>query len=73
MVQLLHNLKFKEEKKIGKKKKLEFLVGNARGFEDVSVYLIVGLEGMRKTMLAQIVFDVKRVTIHFEVRIWMCF
>ncbi|CAK8536963.1 unnamed protein product [Lathyrus sativus] len=51
---------------------VEFLVGDASGFEDLSIYAIVGLGGFGKTTLAQHIFNHERVVNHFELRIWVC-
>ncbi|KAI5437155.1 hypothetical protein KIW84_023324, partial [Lathyrus oleraceus] len=51
---------------------IEFLVGDASSFEDLSVYQIVGLGGLGKTTLAQLIFNHDKVVSHFELRIWVC-
>ncbi|KAI5381667.1 hypothetical protein KIW84_023344 [Lathyrus oleraceus] len=51
---------------------IEFLVGDASSFEDLSVYPIVGLGGLGKTTLAQLIFNHDKVVTHFELRIWVC-
>ncbi|XP_015901523.2 putative disease resistance protein RGA3 [Ziziphus jujuba] len=55
-----------------KEKIVNFLVGKAIDFEYVSIYPIVGLGGMGKTTLAQLVFNDNRVNMHFELKIWIC-
>ena len=55
-----------------KDKIVDFLVGEASGFKDLSIYPIVGLGGLGKTTLAQLIFNHKRVVQHFEPRMWVC-
>ena len=55
-----------------KDKIVNFLVGKASGNEDLSVYPIVGLGGLGKTTLAQLIFNHQRVVQHFEPRMWVC-
>ncbi|XP_050905593.1 putative disease resistance protein RGA4 [Lathyrus oleraceus] len=51
---------------------INFLVGDASSFKDLSVYPIVGLGGLGKTTLAQLIFNHDKVVSHFELRIWVC-
>ncbi|XWS58622.1 hypothetical protein CRYUN_Cryun08bG0050500 [Craigia yunnanensis] len=39
---------------------------------DVSVIPIIGMEGLGKTTLSQLIFNDGRVKNHFEIRIWVC-
>jgi len=55
-----------------KDKIVDFLVGEASGLEDLSVCPIVGLGGLGKTTLAQLIFNHERVVQHFESRMWVC-
>ncbi|KAG5005794.1 hypothetical protein JHK82_023775 [Glycine max] len=55
-----------------KDKILDFLIGDASHFEDLSVYPITGLGGLGKTTLAQFIFNHEKVVNHFELRIWVC-
>ncbi|XP_058776897.1 putative disease resistance protein RGA4 [Vicia villosa] len=51
---------------------INFLVGDASSFEDFSVYPIIGLGGLGKTTIAQVIFNHEKVVSHFELRIWVC-
>jgi len=55
-----------------KDKIVDFMVGDASGFEDLSVYPVVGLGGLGKTTLAQLIFNHERVVKHFELKMWVC-
>ncbi|KAI5437143.1 hypothetical protein KIW84_023316 [Lathyrus oleraceus] len=46
--------------------------GDASSFEDLSIYPIVGLCGLGKTTLSQLLFNHDKVVSHFELRIWVC-
>ncbi|XWS56194.1 hypothetical protein CRYUN_Cryun09bG0065400 [Craigia yunnanensis] len=54
-----------------KEKIIEFLMHPTDG-EDIPVLPIVGIGGLGKTALAQLVFNDERVKVHFELRIWVC-
>ena len=51
---------------------VDFLVGEAFGFKDLSVYPIVGLGRLGKTTLAQLIFNHERVVQHFDLSMWVC-
>ncbi|XP_059657115.1 putative disease resistance protein RGA3 [Cornus florida] len=51
---------------------VEVLVKHASDCHDVSVLPILGIGGLGKTTLAQLVFNDERVVEHFEMRIWVC-
>ncbi|TXG47833.1 hypothetical protein EZV62_027127 [Acer yangbiense] len=55
-----------------KEKIIERLVEIVADSDDISVYPIVGLGGLGKTTLAQMVFNDERAMRHFELRIWVC-
>jgi len=51
---------------------IDFLVGDASENNELSVYPIIGLGGLGKTTLAQIIFNHESIVNHFELRIWVC-
>ncbi|KAJ7943916.1 Disease resistance protein [Quillaja saponaria] len=53
-----------------KEKIVEFLCGHY--YENLSIYSIVGLGGLGKTTLSQLVFNDERVRKHFQLKIWVC-
>ncbi|KAL4285911.1 hypothetical protein AHAS_Ahas19G0033500 [Arachis hypogaea] len=55
-----------------KEKVVEFLLSRTRNSEFLSVYPIVGLGGLGKTTLAQLVYHDERVSSHFNLKIWLC-
>ncbi|KAL7219143.1 hypothetical protein ACSBR2_012256 [Camellia fascicularis] len=54
-----------------KEKIVKMLVENICDCQDVSVYPIIGMGGLGKTTLAQMVFNDERVECHFEHKIWV--
>ena len=54
-----------------KEKIIEFLI-HPTDMEDIPVLPIVGIGGLGKTALAQLLFNDERVKMHFELRIWVC-
>ncbi|XP_057735715.1 putative disease resistance protein RGA4 [Arachis stenosperma] len=55
-----------------KEKVFEFLLSPTRNSEFLSVYAIVGLGGLGKTTLAQLVYNDEQVSSHFNLKIWLC-
>ncbi|XP_031279488.1 putative disease resistance protein RGA3 [Pistacia vera] len=41
-------------------------------FDDISIYPAISSGGLGKTTLAQVVYNDERVSMHFELRIWVC-
>ncbi|XP_047946925.1 putative disease resistance protein RGA1 isoform X3 [Salvia hispanica] len=60
----------------GRKKDKEKIVGillnDVKENQDMSVLPIIGVGGLGKTTLAQLVFNDPRVVDHFNIRIWVC-
>ncbi|PIA27462.1 hypothetical protein AQUCO_07700020v1 [Aquilegia coerulea] len=55
-----------------KRKIVDMLISNVGCPNDVSVFSIVGVGGLGKTTLAQLVYNDGKLSNHFEVRIWVC-
>ncbi|WJX58079.1 hypothetical protein P8452_43569 [Trifolium repens] len=55
-----------------KQKIVEFLLTQAIDCEFLSVYPIVGLGGVGKTTLAQLVYNDHKVSSNFDTKIWVC-
>ncbi|XP_058756472.1 putative disease resistance protein RGA1 [Vicia villosa] len=55
-----------------KEKIVEFLLTQARDSDSLSIYPIVGLGGVGKTTLVQLVYNDVRVTGNFNTKIWVC-
>jgi len=55
-----------------KERIVEFLLTHAKDSDFISVYPIVGLGGIGKTTLVQLIFNDVRVSGHFDKKIWVC-
>ncbi|XP_057732724.1 putative disease resistance protein RGA1 [Arachis stenosperma] len=55
-----------------KKQVVEFLLSSSQSSESLSVYPIVGLGGLGKTTLVQMVYNDQQVGNHFDLKIWVC-
>ncbi|XP_057441522.1 putative disease resistance protein RGA1 [Lotus japonicus] len=55
-----------------KEKIVKFLLSQARESDFLSIYPIVGLGGMGKTTLAQMVYNDDQVTSNFNIKVWIC-
>ncbi|WJX63608.1 hypothetical protein P8452_48471 [Trifolium repens] len=55
-----------------KQKIVEFLLNQERDSNSLSVYPIVGLGGVGKTTLTQLVYNDQRVSTNFDTKIWVC-
>ncbi|KAL5718986.1 hypothetical protein ACHQM5_011830 [Ranunculus cassubicifolius] len=55
-----------------KKKLIDILLRNANGECNLQVYPIVGIGGLGKTTLAQVIYNEERIVETFNTRIWVC-
>ncbi|KAK4489716.1 hypothetical protein RD792_000350 [Penstemon davidsonii] len=55
-----------------KEKIVDILVNKVRECKELSILPIIGIGGLGKTTLAQVVFNDERVAGHFDIKIWVC-
>jgi len=55
-----------------KEKIVKFLVNQVQDYDVVSIYPIVGLGGVGKTTIAQLVYNDHQVCKHFDTKFWVC-
>ncbi|TMX00863.1 hypothetical protein EJD97_025803 [Solanum chilense] len=51
---------------------VKILINNVNVAEELPVFPIIGMGGLGKTTLAQMIFNDQRVTKHFDPKIWVC-
>ncbi|KAK4489714.1 hypothetical protein RD792_000348 [Penstemon davidsonii] len=55
-----------------KEKIVDILVNKVRECKELSILPIIGIGGLGKTTLAQLVFNDEQVAGHFDIKIWVC-
>ncbi|KAH0719099.1 hypothetical protein KY290_013047 [Solanum tuberosum] len=51
---------------------VKILINNVNVVQELPIFPIIGMEGLGKTTLAQMIFNDERVTKHFNPKIWVC-